>query len=307
MVTQSSIDTQRPIQVARGGTGVASTTAYTVQCGGTTTTGPVQSIASVGTSGHILTSNGAGALPTFQTKVAGTFGTGTQLIHNSSSALVAYDLRQHTQWFDEMIYSNSTGTKLWPWQFYTTGSSTVTTIADESNHPGILRQITGTGSTDEANLYRNNTTDTGNDFIRMEALIRIPTLSDGTNTFSYQVGLSSGNASGPSDAILMEYRSTNSTNWRGICISASTPTRTSGTNVAVAANTWTHLAWELNQAASTASFWVDGTSIGTVTTNIPGGPQYIASMNVKTAGGTARGVDVDFIMFYSQFGTNRYT
>ncbi len=52
--------------VAGGGTGATSLTAYAVICGGTTSTGAVQSIASVGSSGQVLTSNGAGALPTFQ-------------------------------------------------------------------------------------------------------------------------------------------------------------------------------------------------------------------------------------------------
>lgn len=55
------------LPVAGGGTGLASATAYAVLCGGTTSTGAFQSIASVGTSGQVLTSNGAGALPTFQT------------------------------------------------------------------------------------------------------------------------------------------------------------------------------------------------------------------------------------------------
>lgn len=55
------------IAVASGGTGRTSHTAYAVLCGGTTSTGAQQSIASVGTSGQVLTSNGAGALPTFQT------------------------------------------------------------------------------------------------------------------------------------------------------------------------------------------------------------------------------------------------
>lgn len=54
------------IPVADGGTGNASATAYAVLCGGTTSTAAHQSIASVGTSGQVLTSNGAGALPTFQ-------------------------------------------------------------------------------------------------------------------------------------------------------------------------------------------------------------------------------------------------
>lgn len=54
------------VPVSGGGTGNATATAYAVQCGGTTSTGAFQSIASVGTSGQVLTSNGAGALPTFQ-------------------------------------------------------------------------------------------------------------------------------------------------------------------------------------------------------------------------------------------------
>src|SRR5579863_6385780 len=44
--------------VAGGGTGVASTTAYAVLCGGTTSTAALQSIASVGTTGQVLVSNG---------------------------------------------------------------------------------------------------------------------------------------------------------------------------------------------------------------------------------------------------------
>lgn len=59
------------LPVANGGTGATSATAYAVQCGGTTSTGAHQSIASVGTAGQVLTSNGAGALPTFQTAGGG--------------------------------------------------------------------------------------------------------------------------------------------------------------------------------------------------------------------------------------------
>jgi hypothetical protein len=57
-----------PIIVASGGTGVATmTTAYAPICAGTTATGPLQ-VASTGlsTSGFVLTSNGASAVPSFQ-------------------------------------------------------------------------------------------------------------------------------------------------------------------------------------------------------------------------------------------------
>jgi hypothetical protein len=52
--------------VDQGGTGLFTTTAYSVVFSGTTSTGNFQAAAGPGTAGHILTSNGAGALPTFQ-------------------------------------------------------------------------------------------------------------------------------------------------------------------------------------------------------------------------------------------------
>lgn len=57
--------------VPAGGTGLTSATPYAVLCGGTTTTGALQYIASVGTAGQVLTSNGAGALPTMQAPSSG--------------------------------------------------------------------------------------------------------------------------------------------------------------------------------------------------------------------------------------------
>ena len=54
------------VVVAGGGTGLATLTAYELIAGGTTSTGNVQQIG-LGTSGQVLTSNGAGALASFQT------------------------------------------------------------------------------------------------------------------------------------------------------------------------------------------------------------------------------------------------
>lgn len=52
--------------VDQGGTGLSTTTAYSVVFTGTTSTGNFQASAGPGTTGYVLTSNGAGALPTFQ-------------------------------------------------------------------------------------------------------------------------------------------------------------------------------------------------------------------------------------------------
>lgn len=73
------------LAVADGGTGRGTATEYAVICGGTTSTGAQQSIASVGTAGQILTSNGAGALPTFQ-NAGGGFTAGTLMLFQQTAA-----------------------------------------------------------------------------------------------------------------------------------------------------------------------------------------------------------------------------
>jgi hypothetical protein len=56
--------------VDQGGTGLSTTTAYSVVFTGTTSTGNFQASSGPGTTGYVLTSNGAGALPTFQAAAA---------------------------------------------------------------------------------------------------------------------------------------------------------------------------------------------------------------------------------------------
>ena len=67
-ITGGTITAITDLAVADGGTGRDSAVAYAPICGGTTDTMPQQSVASVGSTGQVLTSNGAGALPTFQTQ-----------------------------------------------------------------------------------------------------------------------------------------------------------------------------------------------------------------------------------------------
>ena len=75
------------VGVTLGGTGATTFTAYAVLCGGTTATNPIQSIAGVGTASQVLTSNGAGALPTFQDPAAG--GMAWENVTDATKAMVA--------------------------------------------------------------------------------------------------------------------------------------------------------------------------------------------------------------------------
>lgn len=96
MSTNNAWNSQDPAQVSKGGSGVSSTTPFAVLCGGTTPTSPFQSVASVGTAGQVLTSNGAGALPTFQTSSGGggillQSITGTSTTPGSTTAAIPFD------------------------------------------------------------------------------------------------------------------------------------------------------------------------------------------------------------------------
>jgi len=66
----TTLSATTPLPVTSGGTGLATTTAYSVVFSGTTATGAFQAAAGPGTATHVLTSNGAGALPTFQAPAA---------------------------------------------------------------------------------------------------------------------------------------------------------------------------------------------------------------------------------------------
>jgi hypothetical protein len=85
-LSAGSLTLDTDLAVTEGGTGASSQTAYAVLAGGTTSTGAYQSVASVGTSGQVLTSNGAGALPTFQTISTKAFPTGTRMSFQQTAA-----------------------------------------------------------------------------------------------------------------------------------------------------------------------------------------------------------------------------
>lgn len=84
----SSLTLGNVLTVPSGGTGLSSATAYSVLCGGTTSTGAFQSVSGLGSASQVLTSNGAGALPTWQSlpSTPPPFASGTALLFAQTSA-----------------------------------------------------------------------------------------------------------------------------------------------------------------------------------------------------------------------------
>lgn len=106
MTTNNSINTPKPIDVSSGGTGVASTTAYGVLAGGTSSTSAFQNIGT-GSSGQVLTSNGAGALPSFQAAAGG-----GDVVLLSSQAMTGVNSITFNNFVDNTVY-NSYKVEMW--------------------------------------------------------------------------------------------------------------------------------------------------------------------------------------------------
>lgn len=129
-----------PLTVSNGGYGVSSNTAYSVLCAGTTSTGAVQSVSGVGTSGQVLTSNGASALPTWQAApaaaknvisfhcLAGNPADSTTYFLSTGQALTANTSSGNA---NTRVYVSMAGTitKAYGVATCTTGSSTSVTVA----------------------------------------------------------------------------------------------------------------------------------------------------------------------------------
>jgi hypothetical protein len=160
------------LPVAGGGTGRASHTAYAVICGGTTTTTAQQSIASVGTTGQVLTSNGAGALPTFQTPAGGAaFPSGTRMSFQQTSAPTGWT-KDTTAAINDAILRLVTGsvssggtTAFSTWNAQTATGATTLSISQIPSHDhsgsGFLAGDTGSnprGNYNYANIERDSGT-----------------------------------------------------------------------------------------------------------------------------------------------------
>lgn len=93
------------VTVAQGGTGIATTTAYGVLLGGTTATGAFQN-AGAGTSGYVLTSNGAGVAPTWAAVSPATYTRFTAVSGTQDSSNKIFTIANALTANTEQVYIN---------------------------------------------------------------------------------------------------------------------------------------------------------------------------------------------------------
>lgn len=112
-ITGGSITGITDLAVADGGTGKSSFTAYSVLLGGTTSTGALQNVSGVGSSGQVLTSNGASAVPSWVDRLTliGTIST-TSGTSASISGLDLTPYKMLMMMFDGVSHNSATGQTL---------------------------------------------------------------------------------------------------------------------------------------------------------------------------------------------------
>ncbi len=264
------------LPVANGGTGAASLTAYAVLCGGTTSTNPVQSIASVGTSGQVLTSNGAGALPTFQT---------------SSSSINPLNVT----WFEDFIGIVSTavvtgqdtfiGVTQWSTQNTTAGLTMLTSVA---NRPGILQVVNSNANGDGivwgalTNFYPSTT-------FNLEYLVKIPTANVSEEYF---FGVSSGLLGASFTGIANKIGIVGTSgNWKGITANGAASTQSSG-SASITGDAWVNL--KITFDGTTVDFLVDNVSVGTITATLPATACGFSMLTRDVGGGANGAFEVDY-------------
>lgn len=202
--------------VANGGTGRTTNTAYAVICGGTTNGGAEQSIASVGTAGDILTSNGAGALPTFQAPGGG-FAAGTIMLFAQTAA--------PTGWTKDTTNYNNSGLRVVTGTASTGGSVDFTTAFASQTPSGSVSISSVSGSagattlttpqipshTHNIQLYENasapNTIPIGGNQSRGPGnqAVTVGTGGDGSHTHPFSFSSGSGTFSGNAINLAVKY------------------------------------------------------------------------------------------------------
>ena len=196
-----------------------------------------------------------------------------------------------------------------------TGAGTNNTATNAAERVGLVRSTTGTTATGRTSPGTSSTACAfGGGSWTYEIEINLAALSTVTQRYQLVLGFHDvQNAANQIDAIAFVYDeggvstgSAASANWQTLTSSNSTRTwTTSGTAVATG---WVNLRIEVNAAASSVSFYVNGTSVATHTTNIPsGGGRYagFGYLLLKSIGTTASTMDVDYIFCEQDLTTNR--
>lgn len=184
------------------------------------------------------------------------------------------------------------------------------TAQAEAGHPGIATLDTTTGTTNYAGLFLSGqlnaavTMKLGGGAWFLETCIKLDDLSSGGEEYDYWFGFNENITTMGANCVIFEYDRNNSANWHGVCKSGGTTTRTT-TGVAVVEDAWIRLGILVNAAGTSAGFYINGTLVLTIATNIPTSAMWVSQVIQKSAGSTSRKCHVDYLDVACQLTTSR--
>lgn len=232
------------------------------------------------------------------------------------ATLIDTDRSNYMELYDEFISGNLItllsaqviGQLLWTITNVNSGTST-NISAPASNRPGSIQMSTGAISATGGSIFQLDVSNIllGGGIMVYETDVLIPTLGVTAQEFIFRCGLGDSAAAGtePANGVYFQYAQGIGGNfWSIKTANSSTRTITTST-IAVAANTWYKIGFMVNAAASSITFYVNDVSAGTITTNIPTNVCSPFFQLVKSAGITARTVNVDYFSLVQQFTVSR--
>jgi hypothetical protein len=240
------------LTVAEGGTGVATLGDAGVLIGNGTS---VIQVTGAGTSGQVLTSNGAGVDPTFQTASSGFAPSTTLQLYDDFTWLVAQGAETFS--YGSLCWATSNASGGAP------GFSCRTALSNA--HPGIIGNVSTASASAYIFLGASGLTKRpimilGGGALTVNWVVNIATLSTVTNRYTLRFGLGDTTGADQANGVYFEYSDNiNSGSWVGKTAAASSP---STANSAIPADTnWHNFSITVNAGATSVGFFIDGVQI----------------------------------------------
>lgn len=189
------------------------------------------------------------------------------------------------------------------------GASTSAALG-ETNHPGIFQLSTGTTTQSGVAVVSGaaNAIMLGGGKLSFTSIVKFPVASNSTETYKGMTGLSDVTSGDATDGVYFRYTSANSGFWQLVTRNNGAETSLNST-VPVGNNTWYRLYAEVNSTAGKVDFYIDGTNVGNITTNIPSTAGRNTGIEpaqiLKTLGTNSTAMYVDYFNVYQEFTVQR--
>jgi hypothetical protein len=268
-----------PITVPEGGTGLTSIPAGDILFG--SGGNPLSLLAPPSVPGQVLTYNG------------------TQPIWSGISTVMTMQ--------DDFISNSSMGILGWVNVSGGGGSFDASQQISTATHPGVWL-LRSNGAFSSASVQQNTSITFGGGAMTIEWIARIVNLSNATDRFNIQIGTGDVfNGSPTTNGVYFSYQDNlNTGNWQLIAVNGGVATTTNSTT---AADTSFHrFTIIVNAAGTSAQFFIDGVSVGTVASNIPTTNLTSFHIEINNTGASSavhRDLWVDAFQCFQQLTTPR--